>query len=812
MKRNNFKKITMMLAAAVTFGAIGGILAAPITADAEAKSYTLSEVFAAKSGTVERSEGKVTQFTLSDGGSAYIKRDVAFKWFENKAEATYFNTSFTLTDENFSNVTLAVDSPSAWATKDDKATNEITFEKTASGLEIYLNKSEAKADSANTENVAAATVSDYLNKKITVSLDDTACEYGQYKVLVKVDNTSVALNDGQDADGDYIARFVNVGQSYSEYSASNSMYPLTFKASVTDNTATEEKEQTKILFHELNKQSFENVSDDNKVTDTAPAVLVLKEEFSGFRLGTNFALSYDTVDVLAKSSEVKATPEYYQYNPAHTEIKYNSLSTSVTFMETQIPAKGAEKATTVYQTLYGTEKNREFVAVRFTLTDGSFTEENNDNNLKKPTYDLYWYATDEAKIDSGVVPAVGTSEAPNYILLDRNDEAPIYVDIELDETNKENKIANQANFDVAVDIFQDKVTKAAIGKYAGDEDLKLENLDKLISDNDGYRNMKFTVSYYTPKSSSAENVTGNYNALEIPVASVGTYQFKVFAQDKSGNQMQYYIDGELQTVTVANVWDIEEIPTFTFEITKRQLKVEDSGSSITKIDKEVLDTTYSLSSFDVSGEESLQEDYVLYKLNEGEFNALGVKREFNSVSFETLKDKIDGALAGSNWTTVLGDKTYQEYYLSLYCEMLADGDVDLANKIYACFEKVGVHGDRINNDSDKWEKYEWDPQAKTFVTAEAGKYFIFADLWEQYMPARRVAAYKVIEVSDKIDEIPGVNDWLENNMVSVILFAIAGVMLILIIVLLLIKPSDETLEDVSAKATKEKTAKKEKKD
>jgi maltodextrin utilization protein YvdJ len=76
------------------------------------------------------------------------------------------------------------------------------------------------------------------------------------------------------------------------------------------------------------------------------------------------------------------------------------------------------------------------------------------------------------------------------------------------------------------------------------------------------------------------------------------------------------------------------------------------------------------------------------------------------------------------------------------------------------------------------------------------------------MPATRVAAYKVLEVKDKVDEIKGTNDWFKNNKVSVILFAVAGVMLILIIVLLLIKPSDEQLEDVVANKTDKKESNK----
>jgi nicotinamide riboside transporter PnuC len=68
----------------------------------------------------------------------------------------------------------------------------------------------------------------------------------------------------------------------------------------------------------------------------------------------------------------------------------------------------------------------------------------------------------------------------------------------------------------------------------------------------------------------------------------------------------------------------------------------------------------------------------------------------------------------------------------------------------------------------------------------------------------------VVIVESEADYIKGETEWLKNNIVSVILFAVAGVMLILIIILLLVKPSDETLDDVDkkAKAKKEKETKK----
>jgi hypothetical protein len=823
MKRKNFKKITITLAAALMSTAIGGILAvAPIKADAAAKSYLLTDVFAVKNGTIGKSTTNVAQFSLTDKGSAYIKRDVAFKWYQSK-DPSYFTTSFTLTDAKFSSVTLAVDSPSAWASEDNKASNTVTFEKTATGLDIYVNKSE-KEGATNVKAYENFT-GEYVNKPIVVSLSEDNCAYGQYKVNVKIGETVLALVDDLNTeDDDYVSRFVNVGQTYAEYSTSNNMYPLTIKASVPDDTATEKVEETVILFNELNKQTFNNISEDDKVTDNAPAVLVLKEEVSGFRLGTAFSLNYDTVDVLAKSTDVKVTGEYYQYNPKHTEVKYNSLSSSVIFMETQIPATETTPANTVFK-----RDGKEYVSIKYTVTDGSFTESDNANGLKKGIYYLAWYANADAVVAAADAPQVPNAETLDYIVLDRNEEGPRYKHWKVDNNGVviEGDAGLDENYYVDNDktkelkaavLFQDKVTKAAANKFAGDDELRLEDLDKLIYDNDGYRNMKFTISYYTPIATSPESISDRtYSNLEIPVTREGTYVFKIFAQDKSGNQMQYYIDGELVTVNSKNVWDIDEIPSFTFDIKSRALKVEDGSGSSARVEKEVLDTTYNLTRFDVEGADSLKESYVLYKLKESEFNALEVGKaiKLNSISFTALKEQFDTDLgnAGNSWATLLNGKTYHEYYLSVYCRLLADGDATLADKMYACFETIGVKGDRVNNADDRWEKYKWDPQLKSFVTAEAGKYIIFADLWEEYMPVQRAAAYKIIEVSDKVDEIKGIDNWLENNLVSVILFAIAGVMLILIIILLLIKPSNETLEDVSESAAKaKKSSKKEKKD
>ena len=71
---------------------------------------------------------------------------------------------------------------------------------------------------------------------------------------------------------------------------------------------------------------------------------------------------------------------------------------------------------------------------------------------------------------------------------------------------------------------------------------------------------------------------------------------------------------------------------------------------------------------------------------------------------------------------------------------------------------------------------------------EEGEYLIGADYWKEELPMQRAMAYKLVIVESEADVIKGETQWLKNNVVSVVLFSIAGVMLVLIIVLLLIKP------------------------
>ena len=58
----------------------------------------------------------------------------------------------------------------------------------------------------------------------------------------------------------------------------------------------------------------------------------------------------------------------------------------------------------------------------------------------------------------------------------------------------------------------------------------------------------------------------------------------------------------------------------------------------------------------------------------------------------------------------------------------------------------------------------------------------------------KVTAYQVIEVRNPVDVIEGETEWLQNNIVSVILFSVAAVLLVAIIVLWLVKPAEKPVE------------------
>ena len=286
--------------------------------------------------------------------------------------------------------------------------------------------------------------------------------------------------------------------------------------------------------------------------------------------------------------------------------------------------------------------------------------------------------------------------------------------------------------------------------------------------------------------------------------------------------MKYYLDGELVTLTANNVWDIEEIPSFSYTIERKGVSIKNDSDTTSKRQDDV-EFNGKFSGFSdptVVGMTSKKSAYALYKVDTSIYNdGLDYSKKqltysvMSGVTYKSLKTEIDAQFKAGN---IPAKGEYFDFYLDLYVKKLgtslgATSDAELA-KLKSCFIRIDEYDSSITEDDAAWEtnKFKWNASSKSFEAVEDCEYIIFADYYESDLATQRVAAYKVIEVEAEEDVNYIKTKWIKDNITSVILFAIAGVLFVMIIVLLLIKPSDETLDEIEEEADEKKNKKKRK--
>ena len=572
---------------------------------------------------------------------------------------------------------------------------------------------------------------------------------------------------------------------------------------------------TKLYLNEINGQKFDNITTDSDkkkvVTDTAKPVLVVNEDVNGFLLGTQFSFSYEKIDVLNKADVLTESKTYYQYNPVDSSVSYKALTSGTYFMDTVYEKDG--KTTSVYRGLDldndGNPDYKEYVSIKITLGD----------SVGKQAYELAWYAEDDAVQTINVKHKKDEeAKATSFIVVDRNEEGAYYYN--QDSTTKEWKQNVNTKLE---DDYQDLLDDKAKGVSAGSNSyMNFPSLDWFIKDNNGYSGLKFTICYKTPSSDAAKTSSNlSSNSLKLAASEEGVYEFKVFANNKAGNTMKYKDEnGKLVSVSASNIWDIEEIPSFSYEIQNKGVSVkEDTLKDTDKVNTQLLSETYTFNDATIVGATTQKSAYALYKVNVADYN--------NSLTGDQ-KPITQAVLSSIKYSSILSDEVkaqiptindgnYFNLYINEYANLIAKSlgvkDAAQLTKIKNCFRKIEAFNDKIDKEKDPeaWDesdnKYNWQPDSKSFSAVEAGTYLVMADYWDEDM-ARidHVPAFKLVVVDAETDVIKGETQWLRNNLVSVILFSVAALMLIAIIVLLLVKPSDETLADVDAKAAAKKKA------
>ena len=730
---------------------------------AMADTYAPSTVFSAGSGgsvgASEETDGdSYVQFSLSDGGKVHYRRDLALRWFEQAEESTaagnaianpgvekFFHLALNFPAVHFATFKISFESAEENISKEGKATNFLEFVKQGDNVEIFV-RNASYNEEENAGDAAAKTIalSQFVGQDLTLS----------FAAAEEIGNFDVQLQVGEGT-ADKLGTFTNIGGNFLEYrsiASSTPNTPVTFESALAEGT--EETAQL-VLVKSLNGQSMK--LENGLVNDTAVPVLVLNERIYGFRLGARFSLSYEVIDVCDDS--VSPTRSYYLAKKAETEGEYiapdtgsdddyKSLTTSTYFMPT---AEG--------------DGLTEYVSIRFRLRDDSENE----------TYVyLTWYAAGEDAVKTFPSPADPDSDGDgpasfDYIVVHREQKDPAYLGIEANETEKKNVISDDAQ--AAIEAYQRELEAAAEKASAGNGSyLYLPSLRGLIgSESVDYRNLDFTVCYKAGSNTSSETSL-DYNNLRIELTEEGDYSFRIFATDPSGNGIMLYDeDGDLVEVTTNNIWDLEGVPQFDLR------KSEGTGivyKGVTIEDMEEQSVGYRDSVYDI-------EDF--------EIISLGHDVEYTLYWFDS--SKVESLPRYSDFVA-----NAKEYTETTYLEARVE-----IQKFNDAYTEDDSGWDRTDND------YAWDPDSSlSFNPQVAGIYVVKADIvWDDTMNLDpEVTAYQVIEVNNPIDRPPTNSYWLENNITSVVLFAISGVLAIVIVILFVVKPSEKKVEEVDLEQLK----------
>ncbi|MDE5896670.1 MAG: hypothetical protein K2H43_02510, partial [Clostridia bacterium] len=227
----------------------------------------------------------------------------------------------------------------------------------------------------------------------------------------------------------------------------------------------------------------------------------------------------------------------------------------------------------------------------------------------------------------------------------------------------------------------------------------------------------------------------------------------------------YTLDGEQVTVSATNIWDIEEIPEFTFEVKYTGAVIEEMKEQ----SNGYRDSSYTVSSFTVVALSGIEREYNLYRIDESKYESLPSYAQLVEQAKEYTKNSTEIEKA-DQWKLIAINEQDDEL------------DED--------------EGDNV---------YQWNPSSSlSFVPKEAGFYIVQLIVTDPNRSSEQKFGYQVIQVQNPYDYTPGESQWLQNNLVSVVLFSISAILLVVIIVLFVSKPSEKKVEDIDLEKLKGK--------
>ncbi len=800
MRSIRLKKLLLITLAAlmtVCLAVVAGLRLDFASADSE-REVTLSgstifvtsngaEVWSNKDG-----EDYYTTFVLTeDDDTVDYRRNLAYEWYYNKnsddGEASadiaegYFNMEIGFASTSFEKFVITFESQQYSQTKDEKTSNYIMFAPAEDGkVRVCITDD---ADAAVPETDVTVVDADHIAIAFTKS-GDAGC-YG------------VTVN------GESAGTFKNIGGTYSKYVSSTTkpVRPLLFSAEFGEESSSD---GAQLVMYSLNGQDFKLTSTPNesnghhvsgKVYDTAAPVLCLDSGLSFIERGSEITFDYTVIDVLASSPSTSTS--YFMLTKEQAEnadfdsnnYSDEDLFRTVTDSDNQYMIPHAKH----YLPNLGDYNEGVFDGVNLTaeaavkvavkLTDTTASGGISDYVL------LDWY------VDKNYIVTVNGN---NYIAIANDEVGPTYAytDVAAQTSDPDGEA-----WQTILDEYQAAVTEAAKDLKAGSKNyFYLPSAESLFSDNcTRYRDLTFNIYYNNGTQSSSTGKSAS--ALSINLTKAGKYVFTVYVTDASGNIMYYYnpeydpeTDDEADKtvdISTGNIWSMYEededgdfadtrkyLPWFEFTVAASDLEVEDPDEQ----EIAYVGTTCSSISFDINGVE-YSAKYSLYLFD----NESYANDENNGVAL-TYDEFISMKAELMDWVT---NPEYRNYFT----------EIRSVNDMSSTDEEYQIYGD-----------YSWNNSSLSFVPQESGFYVVRCAVTSTVDTRPEVSAHMVISVSDRVNSIAGEDTWVQDNLVSIILLVIAGVALIGIILLLVIKPKDNgDIDEVELKDSSEKAKKSKKK-
>lgn len=705
-----------------------GALTSSIYATADTVAYSASNIFTTSSGaSITSSENDYTAFVFGDKSKVTYRRDLALEWQElssNSTRATEllgdtktFSMTFSFDTIKFTEFNVALQTNPNNYGDEDHSENIVKFTYSNNTLYAKVNDETSKA------------ISGVATQDLTLSLSEIDDGVASFYI-----------------NGTKFGDFTNIGEKFADYKASSTspLIPLTLSTEIEG----EDVKQT-IQFKSMNGQSF--ALDSNKqIIDNAKPVLVVNEDIKTFTLGKAIDFSYTAIDVLDKSPSKTMT--YYVYDgTSDAEREYKTYTSSTTLFNTKIYAG----------------YNAEYISIKFNLKDtasnsnDSYIEWYAPDTATKITAKSYTYNDKEVNTvasDYKYIPVTkNTANGAEYTCVTTDDNLKTSV------LNKNN--VDLLNYQTAVEQASKKEDGTSIQIGSGAY-FYLPSMSALFDDDDtAYSSLTFSI-YYRSTTKESSSTSLKYNRLKIELPDDGKYVFRVVATDKNSNSMFVYDEtGKKVAISSSNVWNLDCIPEFTFNVKNTGPVIDESKEQKSGFSG----VSYSITDFTIKSMNGYKSDYALYRFDIEKYNSENAN---NNLTYDEL-------IANAN------DESYEKYWIEIT-------------------EWKNVEEDDKDYISDY--KYLWKPSSLTFTPVDDGYYMVKINLVD---PMGLTAnSFKVINIIDEVDTVTGEIYWVQDNIPSIVFGSISIALAIAIVIVFFSKPKetiyDETFVGEAAKVAENK--------